>query len=282
MVDGNEERRDLPGAPDAERGAGELDRTRAFEWADDEPGVAREPGRFGPDDTLRQPVGDETSPYPAVGGPGVPPDSTAPLPPGPPGARPDEPAAWSGRAAVPTPRRTEVPETGPVGWAVPEEPPGGRAWWLPIVAGIVALLLLTVLGYGLWLISQSRDGEAPVAPGPSASPIIPTTAAPTSAPPTTEAPSPTASTAGTLAMPPVIDLRQEEATALLDQLDLRYRLRFRQSDQPPGTVIASDPEPGAPVSPGTRVTLIIAEAPRHARTTAPPSATASAEASPSG
>jgi len=285
MVDGNEERRDRSGGPDAERGAGELDRTRAFDpLAEQEPGAARQPGRAGPDETVRQPAADQTAPYQLPGGPGVPPDPTAPLPSGPAGNRPQEPAAWSGRAAVPPPIATEVRETGPVGWAGAEERPSGRPWWLPILAGIVALLLLTVLAYGLWLISQSRDGEAPV--GPTSSPPVPTSAAPaaTSAPPTTEAPSPTerATTPGTVLMPPVIGLRQEEATALLDQLGLSYRVRFRQSDRPSGTVVRSDPEAGTPVSPDTRITLIVAEGPPHPETTAPAPATSNPGPTPSG
>ncbi|HEX7743883.1 MAG TPA: hypothetical protein VF462_01290, partial [Micromonosporaceae bacterium] len=67
MVDGNEERRDRPGAPDAERGAGELDQTRAFDpLADREPGATREPERAGPDETGRRPPADQTAPYPPV------------------------------------------------------------------------------------------------------------------------------------------------------------------------------------------------------------------------
>jgi PASTA domain len=254
MVDGNEERRDRSGAPDAER----------------------EPGRPGPDETVRQPAPDQTAP---AAGPGVPPQATAPLPLDAAGDRPDEPAAWSGRAAVPPASGAEVRETGPVAWPGTEERPDGRPWWLPILAGIVTLILVTVLAYGLWLIFQSREGEPPVTPTP---PPPPATSAPTSAPPTTEQPSPTQpeTTARTVVMPPVVGLPQEAATALLDQLGVGYRLRFRPSEASPGTVTRSEPDAGEPVAPGTQVTLTIAEARPQGETTAPAPATSTPDATP--
>jgi hypothetical protein len=62
---------------------------------------------------------------------------------------------------------------------------------------------------------------------------------------------------------------QATAQALLDRLGLGYRLELRESDQPPGTVIGTDPEPGEPVPAGEDVTLVIAAAAPATTTVAP-------------
>ena len=57
-----------------------------------------------------------------------------------------------------------------------------------------------------------------------------------------------------------------------------YRVRYRTSDQPAGTVIETDPEAGEPVAEGDRVTIAVARAPDRTTdaptSTAPPTATA--------
>lgn len=250
----HDERPGLPGHPDDAPSAGEPDQTRAFE-----------------------PLSDE------AGGAAPRPDATAPLPPPDlPGGRPAEPAAWSGRAAVP-PAGGGVRESVPTEWIAADEPPG-RRWWLPILVGILALVLLAVLAYGLWLIAQSRDREEPVTPSPSPSGLAtaPTVATPTSAAPSTAQPTPTpsATSAASVVVPPVIGLPESAATALLDQVGLEHHRRFRESDQPSGTVIDADPRPGTPVAPGTRVTIVVAKAPDKPPTTAPPTPAPTGTAAP--
>src|SRR5689334_14319261 len=96
---------------------------------------------------------------------------------------------WTGRATVrpPGPETSRYSDTtewtpGPPG----EEPPG--RWWMPIVIGIVALLLLGVLAYGIYLIAQN-SGAGTDAPAPTPAQTRTTTATtPSTTEPTTEAP----------------------------------------------------------------------------------------------
>jgi hypothetical protein len=282
----NEERQDRPSREGARQGD-EVDQTKAFDpLADDRPEGGGPTGRPGPDDTARQPAPGDTARQPgpdadetarfAPGG-AVPPDRTAQMPAPGAGARPGEPA-WSGRARVPPPN-PRMRETVPAEWIPGEEPPG-RTWWLPILAGIVALLLLALLAYGLWLIANSRREEGPVTPSPSPSAVsTPTAQTPTSAAPTPESASPSLSTPEHVAVPPVVGLPQPVAQALLERFGLRYQVEHRESDRIPGTVLDSDPEPGEDVSPGSEVTLIVAEPPGEP-TTAP--ATRTPGATPTG
>jgi hypothetical protein len=179
-----------------------------------------------------------------------------------------EEPAWAGRAAVRPPRSADYGTTAADWDAVPppEEEPRGK-WWMPIVIGIVALLLLALLGWGIYLIVQNSDeGAGTPAPEPSVSAPAttePTTTAtttgpttePTTTPPTTE-PTETAVT-----VPALVGLSQQEAQQALDRRGLNYRLIFRTSDNAPaGTVIDSDPAEGQEVPPDTQVTLVIATA----------------------
>lgn len=169
-------------------------------------------------------------------------------------------AAWSGRAEVPPPRPQEYVETD---WATPEREPGG-SWWMPILVGIIILILLALLGWGIWLIIQAQEKNNQ-APAPTPTPPTPATtspsATPTTTPPTTQAtttsPAPTAVT-----IPALRGLSQSEAQKALSRVDLASRLRYVATDQAPaGTVIDSDPSEGKQVPPGTTVTLIIAARP---------------------
>jgi PASTA domain len=176
-------------------------------------------------------------------------------------------AAWAGRATVRPPRSAEYGTTA-ADWDAlppPEEEPRGK-WWMPIVIGIVALLLLGLLGWGIYLIVQNSDeGAGTPAPAPSVTapatepattpPTTRPTTEPTTTPPTTE-PTETAIT-----VPALVGLSQQEAQQALDRRGLNYRLIFRTSDNAPaGTVIDSDPAEGQEVPPDTQVTLVIATA----------------------
>ena len=186
------------------------------------------------------------------GGPRRPLDATAP----------QEPVgAWSGRAGVPPPRPAGYPEPG-AEWYGDEQ--AGRRWWMPILLGILALLLLGLIGVGVWLALRAADRNSD--PGPAVPSIsaqtsaAPTTAAPSSAAPSSSPPStPPATTAPVeVPMPPLVGLPEAAARAALDRLDLDYRVQRRASDRPAGTVISTDPEAGYPVSEDDRVTIVVA------------------------
>ncbi|WP_435121324.1 PASTA domain-containing protein [Micromonospora tulbaghiae] len=223
-------------------------------------------------------AGDATRPLPGgpagqggpggQGGPRRPLDATAP----------QEPVgAWSGRAGVPPPRPAGYPEPG-AEWYGDEQ--AGRRWWMPILLGILALLLLGLIGLGVWLALRAADRNSD--PGPAVPSISaqtsagPTTAAPTSAAPSSSPPSTPATTAPVeVPMPPLVGLPEAAARAALDRLDLDYRVQRRASDRPAGTVISTDPEAGYPVGEDDRVTIVVAvPAPPTSGPTTPGSAPA--------
>ncbi|MBF9128261.1 hypothetical protein I0C86_04515, partial [Plantactinospora sp. S1510] len=71
----------------------------------------------------------------------TPPDATPPVPPRAP--------IWAGRAEVPVRARGATGGPPPVDWSYGDESygdePDGRRWWMPILVGVMALVLLTVL-----------------------------------------------------------------------------------------------------------------------------------------
>jgi hypothetical protein len=212
-------------------------------------------------------VDDRTRPMPRSNDRG-PSDRTSIMPPV--GGAPEGNAPWAGRAEVRAPR-AEPYGADPYGpgatsdWSAgpPSEPRG--KWWLPIVIGIVGLVLLALLGWGIYLIAQHQDDDTPATtPTPTVAPAstvtaattAPTTAAPTTAAPTTTAPSPEEVT-----VPALKGLSQDAAQQALSRRGLSARLKFRASTEaPPGTVIDSDPAEGQEVPPDSVVTLFIASA----------------------
>jgi PASTA domain-containing protein len=257
---------------DEREGRPRPDETRQFSPFEDEGDATGGSGWDHPDVDARSgdttgrmpPADDPTALSPPVSGPGA----TSILPPvneadAGPGA-----AAWAGRAEVrpPQPGYDTEPEWGPP----PPSEPRGR-WWMPILIGIVALILLALLGWGIWLIVGAQDGNTPattpavttpVAP-PSTEPTTePTTEKPTTTPPTTEP------TNTEVTVPALRGLSRNQAQAALSRRGLSSRLRFVVSDDAPaGTVIDSDPEEGQEVPPDTVVTLIIAAEPTTQPTT---------------
>ncbi|MCG5442178.1 PASTA domain-containing protein [Micromonospora sp. NIE79] len=195
---------------------------------------------------------DQTMPIDRSAGtrPGPPADRTAPIPP-----------SWSGRAEVRSPR----PDDAGGEWYVEEQ--GGRRWWSPILWGVLALLLAGLLGGALWLVLAQQDDRDDRGPTPSPSPTSapsapPTSAAPTSAAPTSESPSssPTTEAPEEVPVPPIVGLPQATAEGLLTRLGLPYRVVYRPSELPPGTVVGTEPEAGTSVSTDDEVLLIISQA----------------------
>ena len=156
----------------------------------------------------------------------------------------------------------------------PPTEPSGR-WWMPILVGILALLLIGALGWGVYLIAQSSEDGAetpdpvPSAPAPTVVTTEPTTPPTSTAPPTTT-PTTTEPTGPTeVTIPALVGLSQQEAQQALDRRGLSYRLLFRPSDAQAGTVIDSDPAEGQEVPPDTQVTLVIAAERTQPATTLP-------------
>lgn len=270
--------------PAADRSPGG-DATSVIPAAEREPGgdatsvmPAAEQGPGG-DATSEMPVergdgGDETVVAPRR------PDATAVMPaagldPGPDDAGVGVSPAWTGRAEVRPPQPRPRGEFATRDWDAlpPPREPRGR-WWMPIVVGIVVLVLLALLGWGVWLILQAsaKDDESP-APASTTSVPAPETTEPTSTPTTTPttSPSTTEPTGPTeVTIPALKGLSSDEARQALARTGLAYRLRFVTSaDAAPGTVIDSDPAEGQQVPSDTTVTLIVASAPSSAATTTP-------------
>jgi hypothetical protein len=246
---------------------------------DDATRVAGAPGGNHPDDGPRSGdawVFDRTQQQPpieddaTVVSPGPPQrDATSIMPP----ARDDwaaneSGAPWAGRAEVRPPRPTDYTETDWTTTASPAEPRG--KWWMPILVGIIGLILVALLGWGIWLIiqAQNKDDQAP-APIPSAAApaTTPPATEPTTTPPTTK-PTTTEPTKTAVTIPALRGLSQQDAIQALNRVGLSARLRYLASaDASAGTVLDSDPEEGQEVPPDTVVTLIIAASPTTAPTT---------------
>ncbi|MFY1688986.1 PASTA domain-containing protein [Plantactinospora sp. WMMB782] len=189
------------------------------------------------------------------------PEATAPIP-------PREPA-WSGRAGVP-PRGVQPPRQPQPEWGYDPDP-DDRRWWMPILIGTVAVILLGVLAAAGWWIVDSARRDGPAAPSPTAtSPApTPTTVPPTTPPPSTPAPTPSATAGTPVLVPPLVGLSQQEAVAELEQLGLVARIRPQTSGRLPGTVLDTDPSTGTELERGAEVVLVVAVPPTGAPTTEP-------------
>jgi hypothetical protein len=206
---------------------------------------------------------------------------------------------WAGSAPVPAPDDADLnyPEPHP---PVREAAPGTweqdepRSRVTPAVIVLVVVVLLAMLGTGLWLIfSSSGDNSAPN-PGatqPSATtqqttatpaPTTETTPPPTTPPPTTPPPPPTTP-------PPAVPVQVTVPTDLVGKPEAVARQRLvaiglvpqtsrRVAPAPPGTVIDTEPGGGSIVDKGTQVVLIVAVAPPTSPSSKGPTANASVPA----
>jgi PASTA domain-containing protein len=193
-----------------------------------------------------------------------------------------ENSAWAGRAEVRPPRPGDADYLTGSDWDVtpPDEPRG--KWWMPILVGIVGLILLGLLGWGIYLIAQDSGDETPAPATSPPAPIVTTepttttaaTTAPTTTPPTTE---PTESTnPAEITVPALVGLSRADAQEALQRRGLRFRVISQPSDATPGNVIDSDPAEGQKVPADAVVTLVIA-APRTTAPTTTPTATGPGE-----
>jgi hypothetical protein len=224
-----------------------------------------------PDETRAyRPAIDETRAFPADDAPAGADQPTAVVP-----AAGTPPPVWSGRAGVP-PAGVRAPGPATAQWERPPVEDSGR-WWMPIVIGLVGLLLLGVLGYGLWLIGAANGDDPEVGSTPTrpATTAPRTTAPPTTPPPTTREPEPEVEVPGGL-----VGGSLEDAQDRLDEVGLAYRVEFEETDEAePGTVIRTRPDGGSQVEPGSQVTIVVAVEPEE---TEPPTPPPSGEESPPG
>ena len=183
-------------------------------------------------------------------------------------------AAWSGRAQGRGPRAQDATTVG--GWGASAEPapvePRGR-WWLPILWGLLALIVVAALILGGWLITRSSDNgtitpaatTAPAAPPPTPSSASPTSSSPSPSP---SKPSPTVAR---VKVPKLVGLTSGKALQLLDKVGLSYRITQGPGDGPVGTVVASDPGEGVAVPPDTEVQLLVVDRPQSTTPSPEPS-----------
>ncbi len=228
-----------------------------------------DPGATRPDDTLAD--DDRTRISPMADLPARRLDSTSEMPP----ADDDWAASranpvWSGRAEVrsPLPGRSGYDTDWPVG-PVPEQ---RDHWWMPIVVGILVLVLLGLLAWGVYVIVQNSGNDSPgpapttaatattAAPTESTEPTTTPTTEPTTTTPTTTTSSTTDPTTTEVTVPALRGQSLAAAQAALARTGLKSRVIYRSSVAPPGTVIDSDPPEGQEVPPDTTVTLVVAKA----------------------
>ncbi|MEV6342108.1 PASTA domain-containing protein [Actinoplanes sp. NPDC051851] len=182
-----------------------------------------------------------------------------------PDPRPND-AAWTGRAAVRAPRPDgggggAYPERG---WDTGSPSESEGRWWMPILVGSVALVLLALLVIGLALIVRNTGGAESPTPTPTAT--VTETATGTTEPSAAETttPPPVTTTATTepvsteITVPALRGMPLNDAQAALQRMGLTYRIITRESDVEPGVVIDSDPAEGQVVPSDTRITLVVA------------------------
>lgn len=275
------DKRDEPGAGDGRRPAPDEtapyepvqdDRTAPYEPVRDDRTAPYEPVRDGgADETQRYaPTGDETQRYAGAAAETerYTPASEETQRFGGTAEQPTVQQPWSGRAGVPPPG---VPPRGPAPteWAEPPDP-DRRPWWMPILLGLLALVLLGVLAFGLWLLLRD-DGNTPE-PTPSPT-VAPTTVAPTSAPPTSAPPTsaPPTTAPAEVVVPPVIGRSLADARDLLEEAGLQPQIEFVESDQPDDTVVDADPAPGDRIPTNSSVVLYVSQGPPPTTQAPPPS-----------
>jgi len=155
----------------------------------------------------------------------------------------------------------------------PIDPYGGRSWFTPVLLGILALVLLSALGLGIWLILRATDDETPptapatpaatVSAPPTVTTAPPASASPSPPPPTTPSAAETPPAPAPVAVAPVRGMTRSAATATLEGQGLVVSV-VQQPDPaaPAGTAIGTDPPAGSRMPPGSRITLFIAAAPQ--------------------
>jgi PASTA domain len=186
------------------------------------------------------------------------PDSTAVLQPSTSAAGATAPQArWSGYAPVRVQPARDLDATAQ--WQPPEP---RRAWWLPILLGIIGLVLLIAIAFAVVAALNNSSDNAPPVPAPTATATSPSQApsTPSSTPPTSTPPT-TPSAVGTFSVPSIlIGLQITDAESLLDSYGISYTAVPQPDDNAlPNTVVGTSPQPGQVLPAGGGVTLYYAQ-----------------------
>jgi len=221
-----------------------------------------------PDETAQQPAAADSangdSPTAAEDSTDMGPSGTSVLP-AIPEAKPGPPR-WSARAQV---RPPDIDHGAGVqaDWdEAAERLP--RGLFVPVLVTATVVLLLALIGLGVWLVLHNRSTTPGVPPSNvvTSSPGTPTTKPPatrTTAPPTTVP-----------ALVPIPDLRGKDyGTAAAELTALGFvPSRSDESDPelPAGQVIGTDPPAGNQLLPGTKITVRVSTGPAVVPTTEPP------------
>jgi hypothetical protein len=204
------------------------------------------------------------------------------------------PHIWAARVHVPPADVAPAPQPAtqwPEGYGEPGYGGGERSWLRPAVIALVVLILLAMLGTGLWLIfnrTDTRQAPVPAIPAPASGNATPSATATVSATPTqtatgtptasptsqaTATPTPTPTAAAAVAVPNLVGQTEAEAKRQLTAKGLTYQVTRRTTTgAPAGTVIATEPGSGSMVAKGTQVILTVAQAPASPSAAASPSA----------
>lgn len=195
--------------------------------------------------------------------------------------------AWQGRAGV---RPAMIDEHDPAAdWAAPRAP--GRAWWLPVVLGIVALVVIVGVVYVVVARSTQHDDAPPVAAPSSTSPSASLSATANAYQPTNPVSVPSSSAlslpsgpssmpvlptlitpTGLVQVPDVTQLFVPDAQNELSAFGLESTLKAEvTTTYMPNVVIAMDPPAGTSVPAGKVITLTYAVPPTPSASAASPS-----------
>ncbi len=146
-----------------------------------------------------------------------------------------------------------------------ENPPQGAVRRFPpdlgpgLLLALLGILLIVVLvPAGIWLAGRDDDESDATPTTDTVDTTTPTTSTQT-----------TQTTPATRTVPELTGLTLEEARALLEQEDVRVRVRRISSNGPAGEVLEQSPAPGARVSADTVVVLTVSKASLPERVTVP-------------
>jgi hypothetical protein len=205
-----------------------------------------------------EPERPEEGPAQAAAPPAVGPGGTSILPPVPGGPpAPVEQPRWAARAQVPTPRIEDYPDE----WVT--EPP--RRVLFPVLLTVCVMLLLAVLGLGIWLALDDGPGPAPSATTGSSTTAVTTS----STPPTTTT---TSATPTGITVPNLVGEEYADAAQTLAGLGLEpERSDVFDPSVPAGLVVATSPTVGTSVAAGQTITVFVSRGPEP---TAAPTSTA--------
>lgn len=165
---------------------------------------------------------------------------------------------WTARARVPTPGVDDEPVVVEEEWAVGDRP--GSGLLRPVLISLAVLLLLGVVGVGVWM--MLRGAEVTPAPGggtdATSAPATRTAPATSRAPRTTAAQTSAAPQPESVTVPPLRGRSRADAEVILRDRGLTAQVLERaNADVPAGRVISTEPGAGTRLERGATVQVIV-------------------------